>query len=651
MPLCARCEQRSDPRGRGYDIAVLRSTTCEFCRIVYQGLVSVLSSVGLMEKSYPTFPALSREDGSRFQVHVQSHHAIVSFYCSWGTTCPWGILSPHRDITTVDYEGEGSFQTALGWIEDCTTHHHCSDVTALPTLPTRVVDTGLLGGPVRVVDGASRKERYVCLSHCWGQERPLMTTSQTLESHKNGISWASIPPTFQDAISITRRLCVQYIWIDSLCIIQDSVEDWESESSKMADIYRNSHVTIAGASSKDSRDGLGLNRPRQEGTTLKGTTSSGKPYSIRVQCAIQSHCPIDKKTPKDGIQHPIPPTTSIKDDFAGVFGVFPLLTRGWVFQERLLSPRFLQFGKNELLWDCRESMLCECGQRPPDLPFNQVTIKSGDGELLPYKWRKIAGFYCALNLTYPKDKLPALSGLAKQVREQKGGATYLAGLWSDSLDLDLVWIPYGPENPRADEYIAPSWSWAGVGRRIIYPSLWRAKEERPSVKVLDVYFEKIHAACTPSSTDPTGTVAGGMLVLKGALSAISVHGPPGHGRAGEFRHGDTPFFLCTSREHDSILSNWRPRLVGKNNIYSFRLTRVEISEDNIYFLVLEAREIIHVEFSLLLERVDEGSDVFRRIGLLADGRFIDGHHGDVNSWRKDPSCFESTTELTTVTII
>lgn len=497
-----------------------------------------------------------------------------------------------------------------------------------------------------------------------------MTTSQTLESHMNGISWASIPPTFQDAINITRRLSVQYIWIDSLCIIQDSVEDWESESSNMAEIYRNSHVTIAGASSKDSREGLGLNKLRQKGTTLKGTTSSGKPYSIRVQCAIQPHCHIDEKTPKDGIQHPISPTTSIKNDFAGVFGVFPLLARGWVFQERLLSPRFLQFSKDELLWDCRESMLCECGQRPPDLPFNQVTVKSRDGELLPYKWRKIAEFYCSLNLTYPKDKLPALSGLAKQVREQKRDATYLAGLWSDSLDLDLIWIPYGPETPRADKYIAPSWSWAGVGRRIVYPNLWRAKEDRPSVKVLDVYFEQIRAGCTPSSTDPTGTVAGGMLVLKSPLSAISVHGPPlDHDNTGEFRHDDTSFFLCTSREHDSILSNWRlpfseqrrrafldhpemyHRLIDKKNIYSCRLTRVEISEDSIYFLVLEAREIIHIEFSLLLERVDEGSDVFRRIGLLADGRIIDGNHGDVDSWSKEPSCFESTTDRTTITII
>jgi len=584
-----------------------------------------------------------------------------------GTTCPWGILPTYRDITALDYEGEGSFQTALQWIENCTAHHQCSDVATPPTLPTRVVDTALAGGLIRLVKGASRKERYACLSHCWGHERPLMTTSQTLQSHMNGINWDSIPTTFQDAINISRKLGVRYLWIDSLCIIQDSINDWESESSKMAEIYRNSYVTIAAASSRDSKGGLGLNRPRRAGTTLRGTTSSGKPYSIHVQCSIHPHANIDKDTPKEGIQHPIRPTST--HDYAEVLKIFPLLTRGWVFQERLLSPRFLQFGRDELLWDCRESMLCECGQRPPDLPHNQVTVTSKDRELLSHKWRKIVEFYSSLSLTVPQDKLPALSGLAKQMTERRPGATYLAGLWDDSLDLDLLWIPYGRENRRTDEHIAPSWSWAGAGRRIIYPNIWRANEELPSVKTLTTYFELIEAVCAPSSADPTGRVERGILVLKSPLLSISVHNPPGHGSVVEFRHGDTPFYLCTGRDTELLSSNWRlpfyeqprrafldhpdtyNRFIDKSSLYACRLTRVEILEDSIYTLVREARETIHIEFSLLLERVDEGGDLFKRVGLLADGRSIEGHRGDADSWIKTPSCFESGTEGATFTVV
>lgn len=519
------------------------------------------------------------------------------------------------------------------------------------------------------MDGAPVKKRYVCLSHCWGQEQPLITTSRTLQSHMKEISWESIPATFQDAIRISKKIGIQYIWIDSLCIIQDSVKDWETESSKMADIYRNSYVTIAGASSKDSRAGLHLNTPRQAGPMLTGTTSSGKPYSIRVQYSILPFSRIDKYTPKDGIQHPISPTTGVRDDIGGAFGAFPLLTRGWVFQERLLSPRFLQFGKDELLWDCKESRLCECGQRPPDLPYNQVAVRNKDTDFLSHKWRKIVEFYSSLKLTYPQDKLPALSGLARQMGKRRSNASYLAGLWSDSLDLDLLWIPYGPDEKRSDEYIAPSWSWAQAGRRIIYPSVWRSAEEQPAVRILNVYFEVLQASCTTNSTDPTGKVSEGLLVLKSPLSAVSVHKSADLQYGVEVRYANTPFFLCTGRDVDLLHNNWRHpfgeksrrvfldspdahhRLLNKQNLYSCRLARVEVTEHSIYFLVLDAREVIQLEFSLLLEPVDGASNIFKRAGMLIDGRIISGHNGDADSWTKRPSCFERNTSRAKVTIV
>ncbi|KAI0812918.1 HET-domain-containing protein [Xylaria sp. FL0064] len=648
MSLCSRCEKRWP----SYSLALFKNETCEFCPLLYQGLTSMLSPLildnrhdAVLHRFPPTLDSSSRKEGP-LVVTVMSHRAVVSYWCSWGTTCPWGILPAHRDITPISYEGEGSFQTALQWIEDCTTHHQCGDVATPTALPARVVDTALQGGPIHLAEGAPRKGRYACLSHCWGQERPLMTTSQTLRNHMEELNWDCIPATFQDAIHVCRKLRIRYIWIDSLCIIQDSLEDWERESSKMADIYRNSYVTIAAASSKDSRGGLSLDKPRRAQTTLKGTTSTGKSYSIHVQCSIMPHFYMDKKTPKEAIQHPISPTTA--RDYAGVLGVFPLLTRGWVLQERLLSPRFLQFGKDELLWDCRESMLCECGQRSADLP------------------------YCCLSLTFPRDRLPALSGLARQMGERKAGATYLAGLWSDSLELDLLWIPYRPESGAIDEYIAPSWSWAHARRKIIYRNVWLPDEEQPSAKTLTTYFELVEATCIPSSADPTGKVSGGTLVLKAPLYAISVCGPlDSESGFAEFRHGDTLFSPCTDSDIDSILSNWRlpfeptrrrvfldypdtyRRFIGRNTLYACRLTRVEISERSIYYLVPGARETLHVEFSLLLERVGSGDEcvLFKRVGLLADGRFIEGHRGDGESWNKDPSCFESIADQVRFSII
>ncbi|KAI0201420.1 HET-domain-containing protein [Astrocystis sublimbata] len=580
------------------------------------------------------------------------------------------MLPTHRDITSVEYDGEGSFQTALQWIENCRRNHNCSNAAKLPTLPTRVIDTALLGGPVRLVARAARREQYVCLSHCWGQAQQLTTTSQTLESHMNGIDWDCIPATYKDTIVVCRKLGIRYVWIDSLCIIQDSVEDWERESSRMAEIYSNSYITIAAAASRNGEGGLGLHSPRQSGTTLKGTARSGAAYNIHVQYSLGNNATLHEH-PGHGIRHPLPMGSSVNNDFSGVLQLFPLLTRGWVLQERLLSPRFLQFGQYELLWDCAESLLCECAQRPLDLLFNKIMVTSKNRELLPHKWRKIVEFYSTLNLTFSKDKLPALSGLARQMMELKPGAHYLAGLWKDSLDLDLLWIPYGPEALKSnDRYIAPSWSWASVARKIVYPNRWRPTEDKPHVKTLATYFELVEATCTPSSADPTGKVAGGSLIVRSPLYVISTHSSREHASVPvELRYGEATFFPCTEKETPVLLNNWRIPFAEKTrkvfldhpdtfhhsnykgNLYACRISRVEILERSSFFLLDEALDTIHIEFSLLLQPVDDGGHLFRRIGLLADGRCIDGHGGDADSWSKDPSCFEVAAEGGIIEII
>ena len=93
------------------------------------------------------------------------------------------------------------------------------------------------------------------LSHCWGTSRRLMATKETLKDLQGGVAVSSLPETFRDAIVITRRLGIRYLWIDYLCIIQDDPQDWEREASKMADVYRNSYLTISAAASADSSSG------------------------------------------------------------------------------------------------------------------------------------------------------------------------------------------------------------------------------------------------------------------------------------------------------------------------------------------------------------------------------------------------------------
>ncbi len=89
-----------------------------------------------------------------------------------------------------------------------------------PILPTRVIHVGCPDQrrPPRLVETRGMRAHYIALSHCWGAPafHPPMTTKLTLSDHLIGIQWVLFPRTFQDAITATRRLGFDYIWIDSL---------------------------------------------------------------------------------------------------------------------------------------------------------------------------------------------------------------------------------------------------------------------------------------------------------------------------------------------------------------------------------------------------------------------------------------------------
>ncbi|KAK1520283.1 heterokaryon incompatibility protein [Colletotrichum costaricense] len=115
------------------------------------------------------------------------------------------------------------------WVRECEDHHQ-SCHSAPATLPTRVVDVGVEGvGEPRLVVTSGEVGRYMTLSHCWGLHPVIRTTSETINGHIKSLPMSKLPPTFRDAVLITRSLGVQYLWIESLCIVQDSKEDWELE--------------------------------------------------------------------------------------------------------------------------------------------------------------------------------------------------------------------------------------------------------------------------------------------------------------------------------------------------------------------------------------------------------------------------------------
>jgi Heterokaryon incompatibility protein (HET) len=151
---------------------------------------------------------------------------------------------------------------ALAWVssllETCTEQHISCRNPETPQLPKRVlaIDPTVESGiNVRLIEHHQEYAPYAAISHCWGKEQTCVTTLGTLEEHKRGIPWHSIPKTFKDAISFALKLSIPYIWVDSLCIIQDDPSDWEVESSKMADIYQYSYLTLAATASHGDSQG------------------------------------------------------------------------------------------------------------------------------------------------------------------------------------------------------------------------------------------------------------------------------------------------------------------------------------------------------------------------------------------------------------
>jgi hypothetical protein len=304
-----------------------------------------------------------------------------------------------------------------------------------PLLPTRYIYVDSSPPQLCIADPEARGF-YVALSHCWGKSQPLMTTTDTLVDHQKGIPIKDMPRSFQDAVTIARELGIEYLWIDSLCILQDSKEDWEKESAKMGSVYGNAFLTISASASEDSKQGIF--RPR--------TIPPGPPVEVRCNDSNFESIYIDYKLENTPFQE------SQSTD-----------NRAWCFQEIALSPRVLVYGKEMLGWLCDSITDVEHGHvtehdEDPDPPLlaPRLNPKPAENPLerlgFPFtlyhycrerersvgRWASMVNAFTKRKLTHETDRLPALSGIVKELQLQTGDE-YLAGLWRQDLSHDLLW--------------------------------------------------------------------------------------------------------------------------------------------------------------------------------------------------------------------
>ena len=236
------------------------------------------------------------------------------------------------------------------WIRDCDDKHQCLSSQDAPILPTRLLYVGKHGSeqPRLICKTENLKEeaRYFALSHRWGS-RPkdrepdplagkiVCTYKKNIDRLEHGFNDSDLPPMYLDAITIARQLKVDYLWIDSLCIIQrdmsdslDEGEDWKQESERMEQVFRSAYATIAASCASSPAERFLKTRPERECVVMK----TGNAFYYLC----------------DAI-----------DDFSGDVEQGELNRRGWVLQERALSRRTIYFTEKQTYWECGEGVRCE----------------------------------------------------------------------------------------------------------------------------------------------------------------------------------------------------------------------------------------------------------------------------------------------------
>ena len=334
---------------------------------------------------------------------------------------------------------------AIHWFDHCMRNHaKCSEHFAdSDRLPTRLIDVGPLDGtqePRLVLSSELQGRpdvRYITLSHRWASSVVLKLESTNIESLRRRIPLESLPQTFVDAIEVTRVLSVRYLWIDSLCILQDAIDDWQAQAAEMGRVYQNGLCNLAATGAAAATGGSNKSGLFQERDPRWVT-----PNQIRIR--YQGH---------DSVY-----TFVLPDLWSQWVSASTLNRRGWVLQERMLSPRTLHFS-NQLFWECREMQACET--YPDGLPGMAESLAKGttvsctepNGSRIPatfknwreecardgkHFWNRIVESYGQCFITMPEDRLVAIAGAARLLQPLLCD-DYIAGLWKKDLPWNLVW--------------------------------------------------------------------------------------------------------------------------------------------------------------------------------------------------------------------
>ncbi|KAM0168316.1 hypothetical protein ACHAPF_011115 [Botrytis cinerea] len=441
---------------------------------------------------------------------------------------------------------------AREWLRECSENHDgCRVRFNSKSLPSRLIDVGHpdQSGDFSVshlidTHGSLPSDvktgmdwQYVTLSRCWGKSTHLSTKKDTLNERKHAIPLNSLNKTYADAVRVTREVQMRYLWIDSLCIIQDFDEDWIEESSKMCFVYNNAKFNIAAAAALDGNSGFLLERLSVKLGHVIRTEKKTTERSLWIQPCIK----IGHATGEEGISLPC-----------------PLFGRAWVLQESILAARTLIYSPVGMHFRFRMSQRSD--EDPAKDAGNLDIFVSSKLATFPYLaldkgqqrfyspreidiWYQLLEIYSGKQILHRKDKLPAVSGLAYQLGSIIGDS-YLAGLWArDFPQALLCWLPYRAScgcvrrsTMTADSiYDAPSWSWVSCCTLFNYaPAAFKGTElltqdiplgdySFPGSENTDILWDAmLVGAHIDFVSNRYGPVRSGSVTIKGHLLKIDI---------------------------------------------------------------------------------------------------------------------------------
>ncbi|KAH8787090.1 hypothetical protein F5882DRAFT_114013 [Hyaloscypha sp. PMI_1271] len=714
ISLCARCQNidiqsfaRSADRRKGYllkEVEAAADQGCQFCRLlldavrdaekpeyfysnVFGGKTTLNPDLYVhmtIAESYKdeTLATPSQglranrflvELGDRFSgVRNPSNHEICI------AADPESPAALSGDVLGRYIGGDPSstshYETAQSWLQACASHSKCNETVSgsihidpyHAPLPTRVIEIARESDRqrlyLRYTDGLHGA--YITLTHRWNEfTGRCITTTSNIEGRLLGGDFGELPQLFRDAFIIAEKLGIKFIWIDSICIVQqgDNLIDWRREAPKMAQYYQFSVFTLAGTA-VDMTGGL-----------LQPYTKDAVPWSSKLVRLPYR----DKTNTITGNFYCFRRRVPVVDEYMDQVRSSILFHRGWILQEWLLSKRLLWYTPYGLFFECQQEL-----PRSYDQSYITFTRAGSDLQahlqlkaLFHFSNNDILGFwypalevYSGQHLTKPQlDRILAIAGLAREVgsilanpkrlprlENETQNEVYVAGLWLRDIHYGLLWEEHHTATPYTSKVEeAPSWSWVSLITLVRWPG--RSKGTKGTLRVTGICFKRqrrhdipdhlifdgcrlrpLNAMTEQPTFDPFNMFS--CLHIRGKLHTVHVRGYL------ETEENLKCAALSTSYSPIPKSCNWRaicsalrPEVIaGWGSLEQLDPHPTACADVGIavYALSVSTRYLcdglwikksVLVLDVLFLEEVEAGSNSFRRLGVgrIGDGELID----------------------------